>query len=189
MINLVDTVSHELRTPLTSIRGYTSRLLRQDIEIDEDTKQKSLKIIKKQSERLKRMIEDILVIPDIENAKLHFNLQPIAINSVIETSVMLSKNNSEIEIINNLENCNLMVLADNDRLEQIFVNLIENAVKYSKDDAPVTIDYEVTNKKLIISVKNNYDLISREKLKTLFDKFKTFFTSKFCSNLYSSIIF
>ena len=64
--NMIDTVSHEFRTPLTSIQGYTSRLLRQDIEIDNETKQKSLKIIKKQAERLKRMIEDILVIPDIE---------------------------------------------------------------------------------------------------------------------------
>ena len=63
--NMVDTVSHEFRTPLTSIQGYTSRLLRQDIEIDEEMRQKSLKIIKKQAERLKRMIEDILVIPYI----------------------------------------------------------------------------------------------------------------------------
>ena len=51
--NMIDTVSHELRTPLTSIQGYTSRLLRQDIEIDEETRQKSLRIIKKQAERLK----------------------------------------------------------------------------------------------------------------------------------------
>ena len=60
--NMIDTVSHEFRTPLTSIQGYTSRLLRQDIEIDEETKQKSLKIIKKQAERLTRMAEDILVM-------------------------------------------------------------------------------------------------------------------------------
>ena len=71
--NLVDTVSHELRTPLTSIRGYTSRLLRTDIEIDEETKHKSLLIIKQQSERLSRMIEYLLVIPDIEGAKLNIN--------------------------------------------------------------------------------------------------------------------
>ena len=73
--NLVDTVSHELRTPLTSIRGYTSRLLRTDIKIDEETKHKSLLIIKQQSERLSRMIEDLLVIPDIEGAKLNINIE------------------------------------------------------------------------------------------------------------------
>ena len=69
--NMIDTVSHEFRTPLTSIQGYTSRLLRQDIQIDDATKQKSLKIIKKQAERLKRMVEDLLVIPDIEGSSLN----------------------------------------------------------------------------------------------------------------------
>ncbi len=169
--NMVDTVSHELRTPLTSIQGYTSRLLRQDIEIDEETKQKSLKVIKRQAERLKRMIEDLLVIPDIEGARLNFNLKPVAISSVIENSVTLVKNDAKKEIINNIKNCEALVLADNDRIEQVFVNLIENAVKYSKDDSDITLDYELRENKLIVSVKNDYDIIPREKLKTLFDKF------------------
>lgn len=169
--NMIDTVSHELRTPLTSIQGYTSRLLRQDIEIDDETKQKSLKVIKKQSERLKRMIEDLLVIPDIEGARLNFDLKPVAISSVIETSVTLVKNNTGKEIINNVENCEALVLADNDRVEQVFVNLIENAVKYSKEDSAITLDCEQKGNRLVISVKNDYDVIPREKLKTLFDKF------------------
>lgn len=169
--NMIDTVSHEFRTPLTSIQGYTSRLLRQDIEIDEDTKQKSLKIIKKQAERLKRMIEDLLVIPDIEGARLNFDLKPVSISSVIENSVTLVKNDAKKEIVNNISDCEALVLADNDRIEQVFVNLIENAIKYSKDDSEITLDYERRENKLIVSVKNDYDVIPREKLKTLFDKF------------------
>ena len=166
-----DTVSHEFRTPLTSIQGYTSRLLRKDIQIDEETRQKSLKVIKRQSERLKRMIEDLLVIPDIEGARLNFNLQPLPINSVIESSIFLVKNDSEREIINNIENCSIEILADNDRIEQVFVNLIENAVKYAPETSPITLDYEVSEDKVVVSVKNDYELIPREKLKTLFDKF------------------
>lgn len=169
--NMIDTVSHEFRTPLTSIQGYTSRLLRQDIEIDDETKQKSLKIIKRQSERLKRMIEDLLVIPDIEGAKLNFNMVNIPINAVIENSILLVKNDSGKEIINNIQECSTEILADNDRIEQVFVNLIENAIKYSKEDTPITLDYEIENNKIIISVQNEYDVIPREKLKTLFDKF------------------
>ena len=169
--NMVDTVSHEFRTPLTSIQGYTSRLLRQDIEIDEETKQKSLKIIKKQAERLKRMIEDILVIPDIEGARLNFDIKPVAINTVIENSILLVKNDAKKEIINNIENCDTKILADSDRIEQVFVNLIENAIKYSKGDSPITLDYEKRENRLVLSVKNDYDVIPREKLKTLFDKF------------------
>jgi signal transduction histidine kinase len=168
---MIDTVSHEFRTPLTSIQGYTSRLMRQDIEIDEETKQKSLRIIKKQSERLKRMIEDLLVIPDIEGARLNFNLKPVSICSMIENSITLVKNDSGKEIINNVIDNDLEILADNDRIEQVFVNLIENAVKYAKEDSPITIDYEIENEKVVLSVKNDYDVIPREKLKTLFDKF------------------
>ena len=169
--NMIDTVSHEFRTPLTSIQGYTSRLLRQDIEIDEETKQKSLKTIKRQAERLKRMIEDILVIPDIEGAHINFDIKPIEISSVIENSVMLVKNDAGKEIINNIQSCDAVILADNDRIEQVFVNLIENAIKYSKENSPITLDYEVLENQIVVSVQNDYDVIPREKLKTLFDKF------------------
>ena len=169
--NMIDTVSHEFRTPLTSIQGYTSRLLRQDIKIDEETKIKSLKIIKRQSERLKRMIEDLLVIPDIEGARLNVNLVNLPINSVIESSIMLVRNDANKEIINNVQDCEIEILADTDRIEQVFVNLIENAIKYSKDESPITLDYEIRDEKLIVSVQNAYEVIPREKLKTLFDKF------------------
>lgn len=169
--NMIDTVSHEFRTPLTSIQGYTSRLLRQDIQIDEETRVKSLKVIKKQSERLKRMIEDLLVIPDIEGARLNFDLKNIPINSIIESSIMLVRNDAQKEIINNVQDCEIEIVADNDRIEQVFVNLIENAIKYSKEESPIVIDYELRDDKLVVSIQNDYDVIPREKLKTLFDKF------------------
>ena len=169
--NMIDTVSHEFRTPLTSIQGYTSRLLRQDIQIDEETKQKSLKIIKKQSERLKRMVEDLLVIPDIEGARLNVNLQPVFVSNIIENSIMLVKNDSGKQILNNVGECGAQIIADIDRIEQVFVNLIENAIKYSKEESPIVIDYAVENNKAVISVKNDYDIIPREKLKTLFEEF------------------
>ena len=169
--NMIDTVSHEFRTPLTSILGYTSRLLRQDIQIDEETRQKSLKVIKKQSERLKRMIEDLLVIPDIEGSRLSVNIINVPINKIIENSIMLVKNDTNKEIINKVSECNIEIFADTDRIEQVFVNLIENSIKYSKENSPITLDYTIENNTLVVSVKNDYDIIPREKLKTLFDKF------------------
>jgi len=168
---MVDTVSHEFRTPLTSIQGYTSRLMRQDIEIDDEMRQKSLRVIKKQAERLKRMIEDILVIPDIEGKHLNFDIVPVSISSVIENSIMLVKNDTQKEIINNISECDKEIFADNDRIEQVFVNLIENAVKYSKENSKIILDYKIENDKLVVSIKNDYDVIPREKLKTLFEKF------------------
>ena len=133
--------------------------------------QKSLKIIKNQSERLSRMVEDLLVIPDIEGNKLHFETRPILISSIIENSITLVKNDANKEIINNVANCDANILADNDRIEQVFINLIENAIKYSKENSPIVLDYEKNDENITISVKNDYDVIPREKLKTLFDKF------------------
>ena len=169
--NMIDTVSHELRTPLTSIQGYTSRLLRQDIEIDKETQQKSLKVIKKQAERLKRMIEDLLVIPDIEDSRLNVIMDTISIPEVIDDAILLVKNSSSKVIVNNVPKEISQIYADRDRFEQVVINLIENAVKYGIEDTDITINAYEEENRVVIEVNNKYPLISREKLKTLFDKF------------------
>ena len=169
--NMIDTVSHELRTPLTSILGYTSRLLRQDIEIDKETQQKSLKVIKKQSERLKRMIEDLLVIPDIEDSRINIIMDSISVPPVIEDAILLVKNASTKTIVNQVSNDLPSIYADRDRFEQVIINLIENAVKYADEDSDIIINAGEENKKVFVEIKNKYPLISRDKLKTLFDKF------------------
>lgn len=169
--NLIDTVSHELRTPLTSIQGYTSRLMRQDIVIDEETKQKSLRIIKEQSERLKRLIEDLLTIPDIEGMRLRTNVESVWLPEVMETAELLVKNKDKKEIVINIDENFPNVLGDKNRLEQIFVNLIENAVKYAYPDTRVTVEGVVDSDKAKIFVKNQCDFIPPDKLNKLFEKF------------------
>lgn len=168
--NLIDTVSHEFRTPLTSIQGYTSRLLRQDIEIDEETKQKSLRTIKKQSERLSRMVEDLLVIPDIEGARIRTNLEPLWINKIISSAVSLVNCEDKV-IVNNVSEDFPLVMADKDRLEQVFVNLLENAVKYSLDDTVIVIDGDIKGNFAKIYIKNKCEKIDDNKLQKLFEKF------------------
>lgn len=169
--NLVDTVSHELRTPLTSIRGYTSRLLRKDIEIDNATKHKSLLIIKQQSERLSRMIDDLLVIPDIEGAKLNINLERVNLLNIIESSVYSVKNLEEREIENNVSNDFPDLYADKDRLEQVMINLLGNANKYGYEGTPIRLDAVIEDGNAVIKVINQADYIESQILDTLFDKF------------------
>lgn len=169
--NLIDTVSHELRTPLTSIQGYTSRLMRQDIQIDEETKQKSLRIIKEQSEKLQRLIEDLLTIPDIERMRLKTVNEPVNLSEILERSEMLLRKKDGREIIIKINDDFPLVFADKGRLEQVFVNLLENAVKYSYPDSVIRVETEVKDNKVRILVKNDCDIIPKEKLQRLFGKF------------------
>lgn len=169
--NLIDTVSHEFRTPLTSIMGYTSRLMRKDIVIDEETLAKSLRIIKQQCGRLSRMVEDLLVIPDIEGARLNISPEMINISDVLETSVLSVRNIEKREIINRVEEKELYVYADKDRFEQVLINLIENANKYGLEDTPLEIDAVSVKGKTTIIFKNSAEYIEKKTLDKLFDKF------------------
>ncbi len=169
--NLIDTVSHEFRTPLTSIKGYTSRLLRQDIELDEETIQKSLKIIKNQSERLSRMVEDLLVIPDIEGSKLNLIIDNVNLADTINDAILSTKHKAQREVIVNIPEEFPDVWADNDRLEQVFINLIDNAYKYSYEDTPIVIDVTQAKSQAVVKVSNSYDYIPPDKLNKLFGKF------------------
>ena len=168
--NLIDTVSHEFRTPLTSIQGYTSRLLRQDIEIDEETKQKSLRTIKRQSERLSRMIEDLLVVPDIEGARIWTKPEPLVLNQFIESAATLV-DLEDMELINCTDSNYPKFMADKDRFEQVLVNLFENAKKYAQEGTPLVVDSIVKDGNAQIYVKNQCEIIPDEKLNQLFDKF------------------
>ena len=169
--NLIDTVSHELRTPLTSIQGYTTRLMRQDIKIDEETKQKSLRIIKEQSERLKRLIEDLLTIPDIEGMRLRTKSEQVWIPEILEESRILIKNKDNKEIVFNIGEDFPLIQADKDRLLQVFVNLLENAAKYASQDSKIVVDTAIFDDTVKIFVKNDCEIIPSKKLNKLFEKF------------------
>lgn len=169
--NLIDTVSHELRTPLTSIQGYTSRLLRTDIQIDEETRIKSLRVIKRQAERLKRLIEDLLVIPDIERERICVSLEPVWISDTVANAITLVKNSEDKPIVNNMSEDFPLVIADKDRAEQVIVNLVENAIKYATEGTPITISGDFNAENATISIENQCEKIPEEKLETLFGKF------------------
>ena len=116
------------------------------------------------------MVEDLLVVPDIEGDRIRAKLEPVWLNKTIDSSIALVRNN-EKEIINNVPQDFPLVIADKDRLEQVFVNLFENAVKYSKENTSIIIESKIVGNYVKTFVKNQCDLIPREKLQKLFEKF------------------
>ena len=169
--NLIDTVSHEFRTPLTCIKGYTSRLLRSDINVNEEMKIKSLKVIKQQTERLSRLVDDLLVVPEIESDFLRVFPSEIDLKEVFENCIfsMQQKQNRVInfEVVENLP----FVWADPDRVVQIVINLLENAIKYSPENSEIDINVLQTADFAVVKIRNESPLIEEEKLHRLFDKF------------------
>lgn len=168
--HLVNATSHEFRTPLTSIIGYTSRLLRRDVVVDEEMKINSLKIIKQQAQRLSKMVEDLLVIPELESYSLKFNIEEVdlieAINQAVE---YLKKDNIEFDV--KLSKDLKYVFADNYRLEQILVNLMDNAIKYNIDNQLIKIEAFNNNNIPTVKISNKCEKISKEMKEKLFDKF------------------
>ena len=168
--NLVNATSHEFRTPLTSIIGYSSRLLRKDIVLDEETKTKSIQVIKQQAQRLSNMVEDLLVIPELESYSLKFNIQETDLADIINRAIEYLSTKEASFNTNIDENLNF-VWADEYRLEQILINLIDNAIKYNKDDSPIKIEAKNEADCPVVKITNKCDPISDEIKEKLFEKF------------------
>lgn len=168
--SLVSAISHEFRTPLTSIIGYTGRLMRQDIVLDEEIKQKSLHTIKQQAQRLSRMVDDLLTVPDIESFHLSINPEFVNLEKIIELSSVYT-NSKEVDFDIEVEENLKPVYADYDRLIQIIINLCDNAVKYDKDKAPVKISAKNTETGVNFKISNKTEPIPPEMIDKLYDKF------------------
>ena len=169
--NLIDTVSHEFRTPLTCIKGYTSRLLRNDITLSDEMKVKSLKVIKQQTERLSRLVDDLLVVPEIESEFLRVFPSEVNLRDIFENCIFSVRQNQPRKININVPEDMPPVLADYDRVFQVVMNLIENATKYSPEDTEISINAHCEDDFALVSIKNDCPLIPEEKLEKLFDKF------------------
>lgn len=176
-IEFVSTVSHELRTPLTSIKGFAETLLRSGDKLSEENKKKYITIIKEQSDRLTRLVEDLLAVSRLESQSNQLTVRALDlkkhINKVCESLITKSKTH---KIIQNVEKDIPNVWADADRFEQILTNLIDNAIKYSPEGEKVTVKAtSVINngvkEKLKIEVTDYGIGITENDLQKIFTKF------------------
>jgi len=165
----VTNVSHELKTPLTSIKGFAETL--RFVE-DKDTKDKFLTIINDESDRLTRLIDDILTLSYIENTK-ETNNEEININETINDVAMLVKNLADKKrIIVSLKGEILPhIFGNRDKFKQMIINLVDNSIKYSGEDAEVVISTEYSEGNCIISIKDSGPGIEKEHIDRLFERF------------------
>lgn len=140
-MEFVVNVSHELRTPLTAIRGYAETLLYGGLEHREEAR-KFLEIIHQHAERLGRLLNDLLDLSNIELERTPLSIRPQAVVEVARQATAMLMPQAEqkaIRLTNRIPDDLPPVLADRDRLVQILVNLLDNAVKYTPEGGSVTV--------------------------------------------------
>ncbi len=139
--DFVANVSHELRTPLTSIRGYAETLLRSPPADPKDTEH-FLSIIQSQSERLGRLIDDLLTLSDLESGKIHLAKENVAVRDLIGRVLEIFQDQARkkgITLSHAIEHNLPPILGDPDRLQQLLINLIDNAIKYTSAGGQVKV--------------------------------------------------
>ena len=145
--DFISTVSHELRTPLTSIRGFAQTMLSSWDKLDDNSKKRFLEIIEQQSNRLIHLVENILSVTKIPDENLI--LKKTDVNSAISSVMQIirqkyNQHTFELNLKENISN----ISADYERLQQVFINIIENACKYSEEGSVVKKGTE--NEELIL---------------------------------------
>jgi two-component system phosphate regulon sensor histidine kinase PhoR len=127
-------VSHEIKTPVTAIKGFAETLLDGAI-FDKDNALKFLNTIKNQSERLNRIVEDLLTISKIELGVIRIDKTDVDISDVVDSAMnalVVQAAGKNIALRKSLEPDNMTIRADRDKLEQILLNLLDNAIKFTE---------------------------------------------------------
>lgn len=170
----VSTVSHELRTPLTSIKGFISTLI-QDTEgfYDADTRMEFYKIIDQECDRLTRLISDLLNVSRIEAGRaLDLNLKPLDMPELVEKVAMVQRSYTEKHTIaTDMEDGFPTVVADHDKMEQILINLTNNAIKYSPKGGTITLRGRYNDHTITMTVADQGMGIPKEHLSKVFERF------------------
>ncbi len=167
----VANVTHELKTPLTSIIGFIETLQDGAAE-DPEIRNKFIDIIAIETSRLKRLIEDTLVLSDIESKEIsnHDKINVKATIQGIVTVIDPIAYSNKVTILTDVDP-NLSIWGNEDRFRQMLVNIIENAIKYSNEGGRVWIDGRLLYGKVVITVKDEGIGISKENLGRLFERF------------------
>ncbi len=167
-------VSHELRTPMTSIRSF-SEILRDSEGLALPEARRFLGIIQEESVRLTRLLDEILDLSHLESGRGELPLEPVGLQDTIEKSLNATGallEEAGVLVEKNLPDAPVLVLANFDRLAQVFINLISNTVKYGRGENPkLRIDMVLTDSTAIVTMADNGPGIAAADRKKVFEKF------------------
>jgi signal transduction histidine kinase len=173
-IDMVANVSHELRTPLTSIKGLLETL-RGGAMDDPDVRDSFLEMAEEQTNRLIRMVKDLLLLSRVDSETLVLKKRPVDLIGLIEGSVEYLSFQAETHALSvtveGNTSCTPLEL-DPDRIEQVIFNLLDNAIKYSKPGGSIKIDVTDRNKSsVLVEIKDEGIGIAEEDLQRIGERF------------------
>src|SRR5436309_13912460 len=169
----VANVSHELRTPLTAIQGYLETLLGGALEERADAR-RFLEIAFRHTERLGRLLNDLTDLSNIELGKVSLRLAPVRFAEVLGSVLDIVRPKAEasrVGLIADVEPADIVAHADHDRLAQILINLVDNAVKYTPEGGWVTVRARRDGGRLEVRVRDTGIGIPRADLPRISERF------------------
>jgi Na+/proline symporter/nitrogen-specific signal transduction histidine kinase len=170
----LDTVAHELKTPITGIRAATELLMSESDEMPADLRSQFLKNMMHDSERLSRLIHNILDFEKLSKGRADLNIAKFNIRDTILKAIQNLEPiaaKKEISIINS-NNSDLFAEYDEDRILQVLTNLVSNAIKFCRpEEGEIVLDYKFEKGFLQVTVKDNGSGIPKQDIPHIFDKF------------------
>lgn len=168
----VSNVSHELRSPLSVIKSYTEAILDQVGPGDYQTQREFLTVVNNETDRLAALINDLLDISRIESGKFEIELSPVALSDIIQIVLRdLEDRSSRHQIAVDVPSALPDLLADRDKVIQVFLNLLDNAIKFSPDGGRVFIKAVVKGKMVKCDICDQGIGIARKDISHIFEKF------------------
>ena len=170
----VSNVSHELRSPITSIRGFAEGMA--DGVIPEEEHPKYLRLVADESRRLSGLVNDLLALSRLERDDAKPEMTVFDINEMLRRAIirrMADVESKKIDISCEPETDPCRVRADRDRIEQVVINLLDNAIKFTGENGKITLSSRVRGNKAEITVRDNGIGVAEEDREKIFDRFFT----------------
>jgi PAS domain S-box-containing protein len=170
--DFIATVSHELRTPMTAVLGAATTLLRTDVEVAPETRRDLLEMIASQAVRLSQVTESVLLAGRLDRGDLSLDRGPVDVEAVAREAVEVVRRGAPdgIALTERLAGAGY-VLGDAGRLQQVLINLLDNAVKYSPSGGTVTIATARDGDRVLVSVSDEGAGIAAADRARVFEKF------------------